>query len=298
MEREVLADGTLRLRADDAALTITRLRPGVLWLVAAGGDHSALTPTMLAELSAELRRFPDHLSLFIDTRRMDFVGQGARTAWTRWSEAQPREHVHTHMLVTSKLVHLIVAVAEHEAGRPIEILDDPDAFAAAVQAQAPEWRDVADVLLSAPAVAIARSQHRDAVALGDGHCAATVHRLAGDALRITLTGNDRGAITCALFDELAEAVGPERPQHIFIDLSGADMPRGAVSELWTAWFSAARPAVKSVAILASSPGVYLTAAIAQWRSHTGGLIRVFEDPARFDAAVARAGRSAPGSAPG
>ena len=118
MRREVLTTGAIRLRTDDdrASFVFTRLRPGVLWAAATGWDSGEFGEATVAELSAELARFPPDLELFVDATRVVHVSNTARAAWTQWFEDQRDRLRRVHVLTASKYMHLAVSMSRHDRG--------------------------------------------------------------------------------------------------------------------------------------------------------------------------------------
>jgi hypothetical protein len=298
MLREVLANGAIRLRTRRAAFVFTRLQPGVLWVVAAGRDRGEFGDAAVAELSAELERFPLALELFVDASRVLHVSNAARTQWTQWFEARRDRLRRAHVLTASKFVHLSVSMTGLESRTSIEVHDSPDAFATAMRSAAPIAAPGAieiEHALTATAVPVTRrAPDAKTVILDDGACAFALHRAAPGAVLITIRGADRGVLASEVFDELARARAEADRLHLFIDLRDARMPAAQVSDLWAQWLGANRASLASVVLLAPSLPIYVTASIAQWRSRAGAIMRVVEEPERLEAAMRRLAPSFPG----
>jgi hypothetical protein len=289
MLREVLTTGAIRLRTDDdaASFVFTRIRPSVLWVVATGRDTGAFGDATVAELSAELARFPPDLELFIDATRVQYVSNTARAAWTQWFEARRDELRRVHVLTASRYMHLAVSMSRHESRTSIEVHADAAAFAAAMRSAAPSWTTSPEQVLAARAVPIERVDEPGLVILGDGACSFTFRRAARDALLVQIAGTDRGILTSEVLNELARVRAEAGRLHLFVDLRAAQMPGVVVSDLWTHWFSANRASLASVVLLAPTSPLYVTASIAHVRSQIGALMRVVEDAQRFEAAIRR-----------
>lgn len=289
MLREVLTTGAIRLRTDDdrASFVFTRIRPGVLWVVATGWDSGEFGEATVAELSAELTRFPPDLELFVDATRVVHVSNTARAAWTQWFEDQRDKLRRVHVLTASKYMHLAVSMSRHESRTSIEVHADAAAFAAAMRSAAPAWTAGADQVLAAGAVPIERVDEPGLVILDDGACSFTFRRAARDVLLLQLGGTDRGILASEVFDQLARVRAEAGRLHLFMDLRAAQMPAIVVSDLWTRWFSANRAGLASVVLLAPTLPIYVTASIAHVRSQTGAIMRVVEDVQRFEAAIRR-----------
>jgi hypothetical protein len=299
MLREVLANGAIRLRTARAAFVFLRLQPGVLLFVASGRDRGEFGGAAVAELSAELERFPLALELFVDATRVLHVSNVARTRWTQWFEARRDRLRRAHVLTASKFLHLSISMTGLESRASIELYDSPEAFAAAMRSAAPGAapgsNDELEHALTAAAVPVTRrAADARTVILDDGACAFAVHRPAPGVALLTLRGADRGALASEVFDELARARARADRLHLFIDLRAARMPGAHVSDLWAQWLGANRPRLASVVLLAPSLPIYVTASIAQWRSRAGAIMRVIEEPERFEAAILRLAPGFPG----
>jgi hypothetical protein len=284
MLREMLANGAIRLRTARASFVFTRLRPGVLWVVSTGWDDGAFGDAAVAELTAELARFPIALELFIDAAGVQHVSNVARTRWTQWFQTQRHHLRRVHVLTASKFLHLSVSMTGLESRAAIEVYESPHAFEAAMRSAAPGPMPAA-VPDTAPV-----TRHAGApmtTVLTDGACTFSLHRPARGAILLTLRGTDRGVLASAVFDELARARAEAGRLHLFIDLRAAQMPAAHVSELWAQWLGANRASLASVVLLAPSRPIFVTASIAQWRSQAGAIMRVVEEPQRFDAAIRR-----------
>lgn len=290
MLREVLTNGAIRLRSDRASFVFTRLRPGVMSVVATGRDQGELGDASVAELSAELERFPLPLELFIDAARVLHVSNVARAAWTQWFEARRDQLRRVHVLTASKFLHLSVSMSGLESGASIQVYEHPDVFAAALRSAAPgpvtSPTPASEQALAAVPVT-RRAVDARTMLLDDGACSFSLHRPAATTVLVTLRGADRGVLASEVFNELARARAEAGRLHLFVDLRAAQMPAAAVSDLWAQWLGANRAHLASVVLLAPSLALYVTASIAQWRSQAGAIMRVLEEPERFDAAIRR-----------
>jgi hypothetical protein len=127
-----------------------------------------------------------------------------------------------------------------------------------------------------------------AVRLASERCSFTYQRPRPGVVFIRIVGNDKGEFGTAPMDELREDLRRYAPIELFFEMdeeAGANMP---VQETWTEWFSANRPALKSVSILTHSKYMHFTAEVVKFFSRTGELIRVYLDPAPFEEALLRA----------
>lgn len=281
MLAETLTGGARRFIADGASFVVSRVRPGVLLVVAAGPDRGQFGEHVVAELSAELQRFPPDIELFIDARRVDLVALDARGIWTAWLERHRDRVRRVHMLVPTPHVHLVASIAGHYSRTKLVTHREAAAFEAALDASRGTWPTTPPTEERAH---VGREQTGGALVLADGTCR-YAFRWAAHALLLVISGDDRGTLASAVFDEIR--AGRRERLDLFIDLRDAAMPRPPVSALWSAWFSAHRERLSSVWILSTSKAVSVTAGIAGWRSQTGSLVRVLTDTAAFSDAIAR-----------
>ena len=141
MNREQLADGSLRLSTNSVSFTLTRLRPGAMLVRIQGFDRGELGDTIFEPLNTELNQHTP-LDLLVDTRETEGASTAVSNAWTAWfQEQRPRLH-EVHILVASKFVSLTVNVAKHfsRTGELIRVHSDPAAFEAAAARLVPGLR--------------------------------------------------------------------------------------------------------------------------------------------------------------
>jgi hypothetical protein len=283
---ETLRGGARRFQADQASFVVTRVRPGVLLVQAEGPDRGQFRDVVLAELSAELERFAVDVELFVDAHRVDMVAVEARGIWTAWLERHRDRVRRVHMLTATPHVQLVASIAGHYSRTKLITYQDAAAFGEALAGArgafpAPPSADMPE------RANVRRDQRSGGVELDDGECRYDIRWATWRALLLVVSGEDRGTLASAVFDEIRAGRRPGERFDLFIDLRAATMPPPRVSSLWTEWFSAHRDNLQSVWILSTRRAVSVTADIAGWRSRTGGLVRVVEDPAVFAEAIAR-----------
>lgn len=133
--RETLADGHLRLTAGSCTFVFRRLPAARLLVKISGFDRGQFGTATLDEIRMEILRNKP-LELFIDTREATGAAVSVSNEWTRFF-SQNREHLtRVSVLVTSKVVNLTVAIAQHlsRTGNLIQIYSDPAVFDARVAA--------------------------------------------------------------------------------------------------------------------------------------------------------------------
>lgn len=115
MERETLLGGAVWLRAGNASFVVSRLRPGVLLVKAAGRDDGQFGSLVVNELAAELSRFPPELEIFVDARAVVHVASSAASTWTHWFERHRDRLRRIQMLTPSRQMQVTAAVAGHHS---------------------------------------------------------------------------------------------------------------------------------------------------------------------------------------
>lgn len=131
VKRETLADGSLRLSADDCTFLYSRPRPGVLLVTISGDDAGQFGTATLDEIAAAIGR-ERPLELFVDAREAFGAAVSVSDEWTRFFSTNRASLSRVHVLVGSKVVYLTVAIAQHlsRTGSLIQIYSAPDIFEA------------------------------------------------------------------------------------------------------------------------------------------------------------------------
>jgi hypothetical protein len=135
VRREQLTDGRTRFEAGDASFVFKRLRPGVLLVTIGGNDTGQFGTHTLDEIRQEMQRHPP-LELFVDARDAVGVALSVSEEWTRFFSLNRSQLSRVSVLVSSKLVSLTVAIAQHlsRTGNLIQIYSDPETFDARLAA--------------------------------------------------------------------------------------------------------------------------------------------------------------------
>jgi hypothetical protein len=143
MERETLADGTLRLREKDCTLTYTRLRPGVLLVRIIGFDRGELIREEIEQLDAELAAHTP-LALLVDLRWAEGATKVVSDAWTEWFRDRKPQLREVHILVMTKFLDVTVNVAKlfSRTGELIQVYSDISRFDAAAARLVPGLKQV------------------------------------------------------------------------------------------------------------------------------------------------------------
>jgi len=126
------------------------------------------------------------------------------------------------------------------------------------------------------------------VTLTAGACSFHYARLVPRVLDVRIVGADRGQFGTSTLDELRLAIMRERPLELFVDARDAVAPAVSVSKEWTCFFTEHRYDLERVSVLVGSKVLALTIAIAEHLSRTRDLIKIYSDPAPFEAQRRRA----------
>lgn len=141
---------------------------------------------------------------------------------------------------------------------------------------------------------IAREELQDgAIRLIHSACTFTFRRMRPGALRITITGHDKGQLGTRPLDEVRLEMLRHRPLELFIDASEAVGATAKVSREWTQFFALNRGQLKRVDVLVGSKALHLTVSIAQHLSRTGNLIQIHSDRRTFDRQLVTSGPASP-----
>jgi hypothetical protein len=134
-DRELTADGSVRLIAGESAFAFARPKVDVLVVSITGYDKGQFGTAPLDEI-ASILRVAAPLQLFVDARNA--VGATVRVSqdWTSFLSLHRQELGRVHVLAGSKMVELTVAIARHlsRTGSLIQIYSDPDIFEAQIAA--------------------------------------------------------------------------------------------------------------------------------------------------------------------
>jgi hypothetical protein len=129
LERAVLPNGSIRITAGESAFDFTRPKPGVLVVTIEGYDQGQFGTAPFDEIGSALR-VGAPLELFVDARNA--VGATVRVSqdWTSFLSRHKSDFRHVHVLASSKMVELTVAIARHlsRTGNLIQIYSDPAIF--------------------------------------------------------------------------------------------------------------------------------------------------------------------------
>ena len=143
IDREVLADGSVKLSAGDCVFRYRRLRPGIIVVRISGDDVGQFGTATMDELATEFDRFQAPIELFIDATEALGPVTKVMEAWAAWFEIHHKRLKHVDILIPpeAKVLQLTVAIARHlsRTGDLISIHLDAENFNSAVNQAAPGY---------------------------------------------------------------------------------------------------------------------------------------------------------------
>ena len=141
--RDVLSDGSVRLRSGACSFDYERLQPGIVLMNIRGNDVGQFGPATVDEVSAEFARATQPLQLFVDTRGAIGPARQVMETWTEWFAANRARLERVVILVSpeSQLLHLTVSIARHlsRTGGLIRICGDVEEFQNAIRTVVPDY---------------------------------------------------------------------------------------------------------------------------------------------------------------
>lgn len=144
MQRDVVENGSIRLRAERCSFLFERLRPGVLLITIDGDDVGQFGTAPLDEIEHEFGRFNAPVQVFVDARRALGPSTAVMETWTAWlaRNKDKLQKLDVCILEESKLLHLTVSIAKHlsRTGSLIGIFSNLDEFVAVIQRSAPQFQ--------------------------------------------------------------------------------------------------------------------------------------------------------------
>ena len=125
------------------------------------------------------------------------------------------------------------------------------------------------------------------IRLSADRCSFTYRRLKPGIVLMTIAGNDHGQFGAAAIDEVNAEFERFGIVTLYVDTRAAAGPSTSVMEAWTAYFSANRSKLRRVSIMVppESKLLHLTVSIVQHLSGMGGVLQIFGDVERFQAAI-------------
>jgi hypothetical protein len=282
MAFERFAHGRLRWQAPGGGLQLVRLAPAALLLQVWGDAGCALDPGLFAELERELSRFALPLRLFADLRRAGPPGDEVREAWTGWLRTRRARLGRFLILAPAPVSALAVQVVRRLSAseRVVHLAQDAAGFRRGLEAVGAglgsRWAACSEPEPPPP----------------EARCAWSFDRPASGVLRVVVTGHDAGQLGTQPLDELMRRQAELPARVLFVDARGVTAVAPSVREHWVAWIRAHAAGFAALSLLAGSPLVRLTFALAREESRAGQRMRIHADAASFRDDLERESRPA------
>jgi hypothetical protein len=120
------------------------------------------------------------------------------------------------------------------------------------------------------------------------HCSVTVQHPGRGVIVVRLTGHDVGELGDAPFRALAGSFEGVARVQLFLDARDSRGASPEVSHEWAQWLRAHRDRFEHISILTGSRFIQITADFVRRFAQLGDLMRIYTDPAAFDAALGSA----------
>jgi hypothetical protein len=117
------------------------------------------------------------------------------------------------------------------------------------------------------------------------HCRLAIEQPSAGVVVVRLTGWDVGEFGDAPLRELDQLLEGAGTVELFIDARAVKGATIDVSNEWAQWLRKRRDKLKQVSMLTGAPFVQLTAKFVQRFAELGEAMRIYSDPAGFDAAL-------------
>lgn len=129
VQRECLPDGGVRLAAGAGAFVFKRLRKGALLVTISGSDMGQFGQAALDEIRLEILRHAP-LEVCIDASEVTLISTEVSKEWTAFFSSARAQLRRVSVLTGSRLVNLIVEIAQHlsQTGNLIQIYSDRELF--------------------------------------------------------------------------------------------------------------------------------------------------------------------------
>jgi hypothetical protein len=123
------------------------------------------------------------------------------------------------------------------------------------------------------------------------HCAFAISQPRADVVVLTISGTDVGELGDAPMRGLDDLLAGAPPVQFFIDARETRGASIAVSGEWAVWLSARKQRFSCISMLVGSRFVEMTADFVRRFAALEGLMRIYTDPAAFDADLSEAARA-------
>ena len=120
------------------------------------------------------------------------------------------------------------------------------------------------------------------------HCSLAIRPMAGGVVVLEITGTDVGEFGNAPMERLTDCLAGTSPIRLFIDARNVRGASIEVSAGWAQWLRAQRVRLSEVHMLTGSRFVEITADFVRRFADLEAIMRVYTEPAAFDAALKEA----------
>jgi len=121
------------------------------------------------------------------------------------------------------------------------------------------------------------------------HAAITIGRPSPRVVLVTITGQDTGELGDAPFREIEKHLGGSERPEIFVDARATLGASVDVSAAWASWLMDNKARYARLSILTGSRFIELTASFVQRFTALGDQMRIYTEPAAFEAALRECG---------
>lgn len=143
VDREIFADGSVKLSGGACVFRYHRPRPGIVVVRISGDDAGQFGTATMDEVAKEFDQVKTPIELFIDATGALGPVTKVMEAWAAWFETNHKRLKHVDILIPpeAKVLHLTVAIARHlsRTGDLISIHLDAENFHWAVNQAAPGY---------------------------------------------------------------------------------------------------------------------------------------------------------------
>lgn len=143
MARKVHSDGTVLIWGLSGAIVVSRLAPGVLYVIGVRNFDGPTDDGPMCDFDRELAQ-QGSLSLFLDVRNVERGSRRSRDAWKEWS-TRNRDRVTSTLLVQSRLLHMAISVIAMVSSASTQSFHDESAFLAELTRKVPRIRTLPTV---------------------------------------------------------------------------------------------------------------------------------------------------------
>jgi hypothetical protein len=146
VQREVLQDGTVRLKSARCRFTYFRLRPGVVLMRIEGDDSGEFGTAPMDELREDLSRYAP-VELFVEMLPTAGARLPVQEAWTEWFNQNRASLKSVSILTRSKFMHFTAEVVKlfSRTGELIRVYLEQQPFEEAIARAVPGFTRLPDL---------------------------------------------------------------------------------------------------------------------------------------------------------